>query len=85
VHAAVTGVLSQDSTLYIYRKVRGRNFPSDGDFLELFVFKAPGRPRPGWDNMRKRRKLSFGGLQIFHAQVFLHGAEMDRKNLRQKN
>ncbi len=29
----VTGVLSQDSTLYIYRKVRGRNFPSGGHFL----------------------------------------------------
>ena len=39
----VTGALSQDSTLYIYRKVRGRNFPSRGDFFGIiFVFTMYG-------------------------------------------
>ena len=49
------------------------------------VTRHLGQPRSGWDNMRKRRERSFGDCQIFHAQVFLHGAEMDRKTLRQKN
>src|SRR6266853_4177223 len=51
----VTGALSRDSTLSIYRKVRGQNFPSGGYFHGIiFAFTMYGI---------SKRRCSVGALE----------------------